>query len=127
MRGSISSRYVVRDEERAGTTARRKAAGRAQEVLALRLGLMAPFAPPPFVLVTTADDILELLLVGALCIVAALAGGHFLTSRAGVPTESNRVMSPSSRRPGTWPATSWACSAPSSSWNAPRRWACRGW
>lgn len=70
--------------------ARRKAAGRAQEIFALRLGLMAALiAPPAFVVVTSADDILKLLIVGAVCISAALAGGHFLTCRARVPVMPN--------------------------------------
>ena len=81
---------AVRDKELAGTMARRRAAGRAQEIMALRFGLMAALiALPTFVVVTSPDDILKLLIVGALGIAAAFAGGHFLTSRARVPVMPN--------------------------------------
>ncbi|SEQ03359.1 hypothetical protein [Arthrobacter sp. OV608] len=81
---------AVRDTELAGTMARRRAAGSAREIMALRLGLMAALvALPTFVVVTSPDDILKLLIVGALCIAAALAGGHLLTSRARVPVMPN--------------------------------------
>ncbi|ELT43547.1 hypothetical protein [Arthrobacter nitrophenolicus] len=77
---------AIRDKRLAGMMARRKASGRALEVLALRLGLMAAlFAPPAFVLATDQDNLLKLLVVGVICVVAALMGGHFLTVRARVP------------------------------------------
>ncbi|MGX1162133.1 hypothetical protein FBY31_3812 [Arthrobacter sp. SLBN-100] len=81
---------AVRDKQLAGTMARRKAAGRAQEILALRLGLMAALiGPPAFIVATNPDDILKLLIVGAVCIATALVGGHFLTCRARVPVMPN--------------------------------------
>ena len=81
---------AFRDQKLAGTMARRKAAGRALEILALRLALMAALiAPPAFVVATSPDDMLRLLIVGAVCIAAALAGGHFLTCRARVPVMPN--------------------------------------
>ena len=81
---------AVRDNQLAGTVARRKALGRAQEILALRLGLMAALiGPPAFVVTTSPDDIMKLLLVGAFCIAMALVGGHFLTCRARVPVMPN--------------------------------------
>lgn len=81
---------AVRDNELAGTMARRKASGRAQEVLALRLGLMAALiGPPAFVVATSPEDILKLLIIGIVCFAAALIGGHFLMCRSRVPAMPN--------------------------------------
>ncbi|CCQ47216.1 putative uncharacterized protein [Pseudarthrobacter siccitolerans] len=81
---------TVRDKALAGTMTRRRAAGRAQEIMALRFVLMAALiALPTFVVVTSPDDILKLLMVGAVCIAAAFACGYFLASRARVPVMPN--------------------------------------
>lgn len=76
---------TVRDKQLAGVTARRKATGNAREVLALRLGLIIALIAPPAYVVATSQNVLKLLIVGAICFVAALVGGHFLTIRARVP------------------------------------------
>ncbi|WP_223884044.1 hypothetical protein [Pseudarthrobacter sp. BIM B-2242] len=76
---------TVRDKQLASVAARRKASGSAREVLALRLGLIVALIAPPAYVVATSQDILKLLIVGAICFVAALVGGHFLTIRARVP------------------------------------------
>lgn len=76
----------VREKQLAGMLGRRKADRRAGEILALRLGLMAALiAPPAFIVATTPDDILKLLLAGIACFVFAVVGGYFLTCRARVP------------------------------------------
>lgn len=80
----------VRDKKLAGTLARRKASGRAREILALRLGLMAALiAPPAYIVATSQTDYLKLLITGIICFVAALVGGHFLAIRARVPVMPN--------------------------------------
>jgi hypothetical protein len=77
---------AVRDKHLSSVMRRRRASGRATEILLLRLGLLiALIAPPVYVVATSREDILKLVLTGAACIVAALTGGHFLTVRARVP------------------------------------------
>lgn len=81
---------AIRDKQLAGVLARRKASGRAREVLFLRVGLMAALiAPSAYVVATNQTDILKLLIVGIVCTIAALVGGHFLTIRARVPVVPN--------------------------------------
>ncbi|VXB82335.1 hypothetical protein [Arthrobacter sp. 8AJ] len=81
---------AVRDKQLAGVWARRRAAGRSREVLALRLGLMAALiAPPAYIVATSPDDILRLLLAGIACFAFAVAAGHFLTCRTRVPVMPN--------------------------------------
>lgn len=81
---------AVRDKQLGGLMARRKASGTAREVLALRLGLIvALIAPPAYIVATNQTDVLKLVIVGAICLVAALVGGHFLTIRARVPVMPN--------------------------------------
>ncbi|GAA1759780.1 hypothetical protein GCM10009712_05520 [Pseudarthrobacter sulfonivorans] len=77
---------AVRDKQLEGVVARRKASGSALEILVMRLGLMAVLiALPAYIVVTDRDNIVKLLVVGALCLAGAFAGGHFLTVRARVP------------------------------------------
>ncbi|APX03888.1 hypothetical protein [Arthrobacter sp. QXT-31] len=77
---------AVRDQQLAGLVARRKASGSAREILALRLGLLLVLiAPPAYIVATDQENYAKLLIVGIICLVAALAGGHFLTIRARVP------------------------------------------
>lgn len=77
---------AVWDQQLAGTLARRRAGGRVQEILALRLGLMAALiAPPAYIAATSPDDLLKLLVAGIACFVFAVAGGYWLTCRAKVP------------------------------------------
>lgn len=81
---------AVRDEHLAATTRRRKASGSVAEILFLRIGLMiALIAPPAFVVATSREDIVKLVLTGAGCIALALIGGHFLTVHARVPVTPN--------------------------------------
>ena len=81
---------AVWDQRLAGNLARRRAGGRVQEILALRLGLMAALiAPPAYIVATGPDDLLKLLLAGIACFAFAVAGGHFLTCRARVPVMPN--------------------------------------
>ncbi|MHC6231750.1 hypothetical protein ACX5I6_19635 [Arthrobacter sp. MMS24-T111] len=81
---------AVRDKQLAAVWARRRAAGRSREVLALRLGLMAALiAPPAYIVATRPDDILKLLLAGIACFAFAVVAGHFLTCRARVPAMPN--------------------------------------
>jgi hypothetical protein len=81
---------AVRDKHLAATMRRRRAAGRAREILFLRLGLMvALFAPPVYVVAASREDILKLVLTGAACIAAACIGGHFITVRSRVPVMPN--------------------------------------
>jgi hypothetical protein len=81
---------AVRDKQLAGVMSRRKASGSAREILALRLGLIvALISPPAYIVATDQNDVLKLIIVGALCLVAALVGGHFLTIRARVPVMPN--------------------------------------
>lgn len=81
---------AVRDKQLAGLMARRKASGSTREILALRLGLIiALIAPPAYIVATNQNDVLKLVIVGAICLVAALVGGHFLTIRARVPVMPN--------------------------------------
>lgn len=77
---------AVRDQRLARLVARRKASGSARNILALRLGLLiALIAPPAYIVASGQENYLQLLVVGAMCTVAALAGGYFLTTRARVP------------------------------------------
>ncbi|MFE4541498.1 hypothetical protein [Arthrobacter sp. NPDC056727] len=81
---------AVRDKQLAATMHRRRMSGRAREIFLLRLGLMlALIAPPVYVLTTSREDILKLVLTGVVCIAAAFVGGHFLTVRARVPVMPN--------------------------------------
>ncbi|MBT2568831.1 hypothetical protein J7I84_20525 [Arthrobacter sp. ISL-85] len=81
---------AVRDKQLASLMARRKASGSVRGTLALRLGLIiALTAPPAFIVATNQTDVLKLLIVGAVCLVAAVVGGHFLTIRARVPVMPN--------------------------------------
>ncbi|MDQ0822474.1 hypothetical protein QFZ79_000212 [Arthrobacter sp. V4I6] len=77
---------AVRDKHLASTTDRRRAAGRAREILLLRLGLM--IALPAYVLAIS-TGLLKLAATGAGCFAAALIAGHFLTVRARVPVMPN--------------------------------------
>lgn len=76
---------TVRDKQLVAVAARRKASGSEREILALRLGLIIALVAPPAYIVATSQNVLKLLIVGAICFVAALVGGHFLTIRARVP------------------------------------------
>jgi hypothetical protein len=77
---------AVRDKQLAGLVGRRKASGSAREILVLRLGLLvAPIVPPAYIVATDHDNIVKLVVVGAIFFAAALTGGHFLTIRARVP------------------------------------------
>lgn len=81
---------AIRDQHLASLMARRKTAGSAREILVLRLGLIvALLAPPAYIVATNQTDILKLLIVGIICTIAALVGGHFLTIRARVPVMPN--------------------------------------
>ena len=81
---------AVRDKQLAGVWARRRAAGRSREVLALRLGLMAALiAPPAYIVATSPDDIPRLVLAGIACFAFAVVAGHLLTCRARVPVMPN--------------------------------------
>jgi hypothetical protein len=81
---------AVRDKQLAATVRRRRVSGSAREILVLRLGLMAALITPPAYIVATAqDDIVKLIVTGALCFAVALTGGHFLTVRARVPVMPN--------------------------------------
>lgn len=81
---------TIRDAYLAASTQRRRALGSAKEILFLRLGLMlALIAPPSFVVATSRDDIVKLVLTGAVCIAAAFVGGHFITVRSRVPMMPN--------------------------------------
>ncbi|RAX45733.1 hypothetical protein DQ354_07535 [Arthrobacter sp. AQ5-06] len=77
---------AVRDKQLSEVVKRRKASGNALQILIMRLGLMAALITlPAYIVVTDQDNIVKLLIVGALCFVAALAGGHVVTIRARVP------------------------------------------
>jgi hypothetical protein len=77
---------AIRDKQLEDTVARRKASGSALEILVMRVGLMAALiALPTYIVATNQDNYVKLLVVGALCLAAAMAGGHFLTVRARVP------------------------------------------
>jgi hypothetical protein len=81
---------AVRDRHLAATIRRRRASGSGVEILLLRFGMMiALIAPPIFVVATSRDDIVKLVLTGAVCIPAALVGGHFITVRSRVPVMPN--------------------------------------
>lgn len=81
---------AVRDKHLAPTMRRRRASGSAREILILRLGLMiALITPPAYIVSTNRDDIVKLIVTGALCFAAALIGGHFLSARARVPVMPN--------------------------------------
>jgi hypothetical protein len=81
---------AVRDKQLATTVRRRQASGSSTEILVLRLGLMAALiAPPAYIVATEQDDIVKLIVTGALCFAVALMGGHFLTVRARVPVMPN--------------------------------------
>jgi hypothetical protein len=86
---------AIRDKHLAATMSRRRATGSALEILCLRLGLMVTlFAPPVYVVATSQEDILKLVLTGAACIASAFIGGHFITVRSRVPMMPNI--------PGAW-------------------------
>jgi hypothetical protein len=69
---------------------RRRATGSGREILILRLGLMiALIAPPMYVIAASRENILKLVLTGAVCIAAAFIGGHFITVRSRVPVMPN--------------------------------------
>jgi len=77
---------AVRDKHLAATLLRRRASGSSLQILFLRIGLMiALIAPPAFVVATGRDDIVKLVLTGAVCVSAAFMGGHFITVRSRVP------------------------------------------
>ena len=81
---------AVRDKQLAGLVGRRKASGSAREILVLRLGLLvALVAPPAYIVATDHDNVVKLIVVGAICFAAALTGGHFLTILARVPVMPN--------------------------------------
>lgn len=76
---------AVRDKHLAATMRRRRAAGSATEILVLRIGLMLALIAPPLFVMATSTDLLKLTLTGVACVVAAFAGGHFITIRSRVP------------------------------------------
>lgn len=81
---------AIRDQQLAATIRRRRTTGKAREILALRLGLMvALIAPPTYIVTTSREDVLKLVLTGVACIAAAFIGGHFLTVRARLPVMPN--------------------------------------
>jgi hypothetical protein len=82
--------HAVRDQHLAATISRRKASGNFREIVFLRLGLMlALVAPPVYVVTTSREDILELVLTGVACIAAAFIAGYFLTVRSRIPVMPN--------------------------------------
>lgn len=77
---------AVRDKQLEGILARRRASGSARTILAMRLGLMAALiTPSAYIVATDQENYLKLLIIGIICFVAALVGGHLLTIRARVP------------------------------------------
>ena len=81
---------AVRDKQLAATLRRRRTSGSATEVLFLRLSLMtALLAPPVYIVATSRDDILTLVLTGIACIGAAFIAGHVITVRSRVPVAPN--------------------------------------
>lgn len=81
---------VVRDKHLAPTLHRRRTAGSAREILVQRLGLMAALIfPPAYIVATSREDLVKLIVTGAVCFALALIGGHFLTVRARVPVMPN--------------------------------------
>ena len=77
---------AVRDKHLAATMRRRRAAGRAREIMFLRFGLMlALIVPPIYVLANGGNDILKLVLTGIACVATAFIGGHFITARSRIP------------------------------------------
>ena len=80
----------VRNKHLSATMRRRRAAGSAREILALRLVLLiALIALPVYIMATDREDLLKLVLVGIACIAVAMAGGHFITVHARVPVMPN--------------------------------------
>lgn len=81
---------AVRDGHLAATMRRRRAAGSAREILALRLVLLISLiALPAYIVATDREDLVKLLLVGVVCVGVAMAGGHFITVHARVPVMPN--------------------------------------
>ncbi|WP_247046270.1 hypothetical protein [Arthrobacter rhizosphaerae] len=81
---------AIRDKHLDATMRRRRSAGVGREILFMRLGLMlALITPPAYVVATSQEDILKLLLTGAACIAAAFIGGHFITVRSRIPVMPN--------------------------------------
>ena len=81
---------AVRDEHLSATMRRRRAAGSAREILALRLVLLVSLiALPAYIVATDREDLVKLLLVGVACVAVAMAGGHVITVHARVPVMPN--------------------------------------
>jgi hypothetical protein len=51
--------------------------------------MAALIAPPAYVVATSREDILKLVLTGVVCITAALIGGHTITVRSRIPVMPN--------------------------------------
>ncbi|GGJ12449.1 hypothetical protein [Paenarthrobacter histidinolovorans] len=76
----------IRDKRLAATIGRRRASGGARKILLLRAGLIiALIAPPAYIVATNQNDLVKLVVTGAICLAAAFAGGHYLTILARVP------------------------------------------
>lgn len=80
----------VRDKHLSATMRRRRVAGSAREILALRLVLLGSLISlPAYVVATDRENLLKLVLVGIACIAVAMSGGHFITVHARVPVMPN--------------------------------------
>lgn len=76
----------IRDKRLAATTGRRRASGSSQKIFLLRIGLIiALIAPPAYIVGTNQNDLVKLVVTGAVCLSAAFVGGHYLTVTARVP------------------------------------------
>jgi hypothetical protein len=81
---------AVRNKRLAATMRRRRASGTAREVFALRAILMAGLiALPTYIVATSREDLLKLVLIGIACIAVAMTGGHYITVHARVPVMPN--------------------------------------
>ncbi|GAA2134432.1 hypothetical protein GCM10009825_18050 [Arthrobacter humicola] len=81
---------AVRNKRLATTMHRRRSSGTAREVSALRAILMSGLiALPTYIVATSREDLLKLILVGIGCIALALMGGHPITVHARVPVMPN--------------------------------------
>lgn len=81
---------AVRNKRLAATMRQRRSSGTAREVFALRAILMAGLiALPTYIVATSREDLLKLVLVGIGCIAVAMTGGHYITVHARVPVMPN--------------------------------------
>jgi hypothetical protein len=81
---------AVRNKRLAATARRRRSSGTAREVFVLRAILMTGLiALPTYIVATSREDLLKLVLVGIGCIAVAMMGGHYITVHARVPVMPN--------------------------------------